>query len=175
MSKVFYLSFLIYKSAVPQRSSSPSVGESVKLLHTATSSWYRSNFGKPFAKVTPRVLKRVFKVLWTNYNLSKRPRVHTWSGHTGHLTVSRGPMVRKKQSREQLGWSNSGLWLHLNGFKMFQRLDQRALFFCVKFQTQLLHLCNSTSLTSVFSSSIMPALVVVRRLQSASPVFFYTL
>lgn len=70
--------------------------------------WQRSLFGKPYAKVRPLSLARLLSSFWAPNLPPFALKVDNFYKTITSITLSRGPMARKKQSREQFSAATRG-------------------------------------------------------------------
>lgn len=106
--------FLIYSTQINRKNNQFGLGQCLlKINDFTTPAWKKSGFGEKFSKVRDNTISKLLRLLWKSLNFKQKAKVIRTPSRSSLTTFSRGPIARKKQSREQLGCSFSGWTIKL--------------------------------------------------------------
>lgn len=81
---------------------------SAKFTDFTSSSWRKHAFNKPFASFHAKRVLAIFKLLWSPIKNKKQLKIFCIPTKRSHFTLSRGALVRKKQSKNTFTTRMSG-------------------------------------------------------------------
>lgn len=142
----------------------------LKLQDYSTPAWRRSHFNKAAASFWGRKVLSFLKLAWKQAKIKDSLVIRFYPTTHGSLTVSRGPVARKKQSRDQYSWRSAGWWLKLPCLGLAHPISEMGSLSSMELFTALITLTRSPSITRLFDTNVVSALSVRHRF--SAPAFW---
>lgn len=97
-----------------------------KSIDFTSVAWRKHTLNTNFSKFHAKRLLRLLHLLWRPFKCNAKIKIRCVPTRRPHTTISRGVLVRKKQSRNTFNWRSAGWHLHIQQPMYFLPITTKA-------------------------------------------------